>query len=208
MSYSTYIGSVPKRTYNKIKSLSIEELCKFYNLDNPEYLDNKLFTTKLYDFGKANDFEFPKGSLKTFFKKKETNKIFHNDDIDFYLTDKVLLEYIINHYKSKIQTYYDKMILPLLSDNATVLKSHTVEYEDEINNKYDFSKITTEEQNAIYDIINHVRLIRSEWQIGTFDLNKGAEITSSWKYEYNIFELVRIYKTFDWKRNNLVYYGQ
>ena len=40
-----------------------------------------------------------------------------------------------------------------------------------------------------------------------FGVENGNSITSSWKYEYAIFELVRIYKSFDWKRNVMIYYG-
>jgi hypothetical protein len=40
-----------------------------------------------------------------------------------------------------------------------------------------------------------------------YDLNRDDEVTTSWKYEYAIFELVRIYKTFDWKKNVMIYYG-
>jgi hypothetical protein len=35
----------------------------------------------------------------------------------------------------------------------------------------------------------------------------NSRLVSSWKYEYEIFELVKIYKTFDWKRNVMIYYG-
>lgn len=41
-----------------------------------------------------------------------------------------------------------------------------------------------------------------------FNLDDGKdEVTSSWKYEYSIFELVRIYKSFDWENNVMIHYG-
>lgn len=47
-----------------------------------------------------------------------------------------------------------------------------------------------------------------EWlRLTPYNLDEGDEITTSWKYEYSIFELVRIYKTFDWKNNVMIYYG-
>ena len=74
--------------------------------------------------------------------------------------------------------------------------------------KFDFTNITDEEQTALYKMITHVRNMRTEWTHMTpFHLDKGDEITLSWKYEYAIFELVRIYKTFNWKKNIMVYYG-
>ena len=50
--------------------------------------------------------------------------------------------------------------------------------------------------------------MRIEWtRLTPFNLEDGEEITTSWKYEYGIFELVRIYKSFDWKKNVMIYYG-
>jgi hypothetical protein len=75
---------------------------------------------------------------------------------------------------------------------------------------FDFSKITEEQQTCLYEIIEHVNQMRHEWKNNDyppFKLRSGDEVTTSWKYEYIIFELVRLYKTFDWKKNVLVYYG-
>jgi len=35
----------------------------------------------------------------------------------------------------------------------------------------------------------------------------GSEMISSWKYEYAIFDLVRIYREFDWENDVLIYTG-
>jgi hypothetical protein len=40
-----------------------------------------------------------------------------------------------------------------------------------------------------------------------YNLEKKDNITTSWKYEYSIFELVYIYKKFDWENDLLIYYG-
>ena len=52
---------------------------------------------------------------------------------------------------------------------------------------------------------------RREWSTEfclpySLDLEK-PEVVSSWQREYVLFELVRIYKTFDWEKDLLVYYG-
>lgn len=40
------------------------------------------------------------------------------------------------------------------------------------------------------------------------DLGENRErITGDWSYEYVIFELVRLYKVFDWENNDLVLVG-
>jgi hypothetical protein len=41
-----------------------------------------------------------------------------------------------------------------------------------------------------------------------FNLDEDKEtVVVSWKYEYSVFELVRIFKTFDWENNKMVWYG-
>jgi hypothetical protein len=74
---------------------------------------------------------------------------------------------------------------------------------------FDFSKITQVEKNALHKILSHVFSYSTEWKCLTpYNLNEDLpQITDSWKYEYAIFELVHIYKTFDWNKNIMVYYG-
>jgi hypothetical protein len=175
------------------------------------------FGKELYEFGKYTDFEPPKGSLKTFFKNKELNK-YYTDEHDFNIVTPEFLAYIIDSYKKIVTDYYNDMMNPFFGkkverydrDNPTdFLNSVNVEY-NYPNNKYkfDFSLITQEEQNSLWKIIDHVRSMRTEWTaITPYDLSRGDEVTTSWKYEYVIFELVRIYKTFDWKKNVMIYYG-
>ena len=145
------------------------------------------------------------------------NKEFTNEH-DFAIVTPEFLEYIIDSYKKRVEDYYNKMMVPFFGEKedrysrdkpTDFLNSVKVEYNFP-NNKYnfDFSKITQEEQNALWDIIDHVRTMRFEWvQTKPYDLSSGDDVTTSWKYEYVIFELVRIYKTFDWKKNVMVYYG-
>lgn len=225
MGYRTYIGSMPKREYNKIKSMTKDQLIEHYKVEREDYeieegylgMGVYDFGEELYEFGKYTDFEPPKGSQKTFFKNKELNKYF-TDEHDFAIVTPEFLEYIIEGYKKRVEDYYNKMMQPFFGKQESsfsrgeptdFLNSVKVEY-NYPNNKYnfDFSKITQEEQNALWDIIDHVRTMRFEWvQTKPYDLSSGDEVTTSWKYEYGIFELVRIYKSFDWKRNVMVYYG-
>lgn len=222
MGYRTYIGSMPKKEYNKIKSMTKEQLIEHYNLKD-EVEENYIgmgvynFGQKLYEFGKYTDFNPPKKSLKTFFKNKELNAYF-TDEHDFNIVTPEFLEYIIESYNNRITAYYNDMVNPFLGKRDSLfdretptnfLNSIQVDYKYPKNDyKFDFSLITQEEQNALWEMIDHIRSMRSEWTVLTpYDLKKGDEITSSWKYEYGIFELVRIYKSFDWKRNVMIYYG-
>ena len=225
MGYRTYIASMPKREYNKIKSMTKDQLIEHYKIKREDYeieegyigMGVYDFGKRLYEFGKYTDFEPPKGSLKTFFKNKELNK-YYIEDHDFNIVTPEFLAYIIDSYKQRVADYYNDMITPFFGkqdsfqDRAkptNFLNSVQTEY-GYPNSKhvFDFSLITQDEQNALWKVIDHVRTMRTEWTAMTpYDLTSGDEVTTSWKYEYVIFELVRIYKTFDWKRNVMIYYG-
>lgn len=211
MGYRNYIGFIPKKEYNKIKNLSKEELYALKNEDLEDgYVSPNDFITELYNFGKYCDFE-TKGYVKPFFKNKEHQKI-HTEDTELYIVQKEFFEQIILNYEEKIKKYYTEMLSPFKGFNdSEMIKSvkHDYSYKnDKITYTFDVTKVTPEEQTSIIEMINHIRSMSMEWtHLKPYNLNDGNEITTSWKYEYAQFELVRIYKTFDWKKNVMVYYG-
>ena len=198
---------MPKKEYNKIKSLTLAEISSYYNIDiNDFHFDVSKHTTKLYDLGEVIKFAEPKKSKKTFFKKNELIEMY--DDVDLYIINKEFLYSIIEAYKNQIKNYYNDMVLPLLSDDSKLLDTAKSIYEfNQTKHEFDFSNITSDEQTALYKIIRHVRSLRTEWvDLDIFNLEDGDSITSSWKFEYAIFELVRIYKSFDWKKDIMIYH--
>lgn len=230
MGYRLYISSIPKRKYNKIKNLSREELWKFYNegkeIDKTDedweddlYIGTYDLGDDLYEFGKYVNF-YNKKTCKPFFKNKETHD-YYNSDGEVYIVTKEFLEAVIESYKEKVQKYYNDMMTPFFGNSEerpwgtptnflNSVESKTVFKEDGIDHEYtfDFAKITPEEQTALWKIIDHVRSFRTEWvQLTPYNLENGNAITTSWKFEYGIFELVRIYKDFDWKKNVMYYHG-
>jgi hypothetical protein len=210
---------MPKKEYNKIKSMTKVQLYEFYKDsehmrgEKPEdfYIGVYNYGKELYEFGKYVDFEPPKKSMKHFFKKQELKERY--EEYDFYVVTPEFLEYIIESYTKKIQKYYKEMVMPFLGEeeykSSEFLKSVQTKYGVESNNyKFDFSKITDAEQTALYKMIEHIRSFSSEWNyLLPYNLKQGEEVSISWKYEYGLFELVRIYKTFDWKKNVMIYYG-
>jgi len=218
MGYRTYIGSMPKREYNKIKSMSFEQLKDHYPnkehvSDDDWYKGVYEYGTELYEFGKYDGFEPPKKSLKRFFKNKELMARY--DEYDFYIVTKEFLAYVISTYQERIKKYYQVMVAPFSREkerSSEFLKSIESEYHwsSEPFTKYTFdgTKLTGEEQTAIIEMINHVKSMNMEWcGLPPFSLEHGDTITTSWKYEYGIFGLINIYKTFNWKKNVMIYYG-
>lgn len=220
MGYRTYIGVMPKREYNNIKPMNEEQLKKFYGIENEEgedywYKGVYEYGKELYCFGKDVDFNPPKKSMKPFFKDKKLMERYAESD--FHIVTKEFLEYLIETYRKRVADYYNDMMTPFFGKSedfgenpTTFLNSIKTKYKFPNNDiVFDFSLITQEEQNALFKIIEHIRTMRPEWtHLIPYDLNDGRdEITTSWKYEYGIFELVRIYKSFDWKKNVMIYYG-
>ena len=217
MGYRTYIGVMPKKEYNKIKSLTLDQLRERYPTDGDGdywYKGPYEFGERLYEFGKYTDFNPPKDSLKPFFKKKSTQEFYA--DTEFHVVTKEFLAYVIDSYKQRVINYYNEMLNPFfgnLGETDTTasdfIKSVKTEYgyrKDKRN--YDFSKITQEEENALFNVFEHLLSMSTEWvSLSPYDLETKDTVTDSWKYEYSIFELVRIYKSFDWKRNVMTYYG-
>ena len=55
---------------------------------------------------------------------------------------------------------------------------------------------------------DHFRNMLSEWTLNPLNMDEESPaISDSWKYEYQVFELVRLLKTFDWDNYVLFYYG-
>jgi len=181
MGYRNYIGYISKKEYNKIKSLNKDELFNFSGDD--DYYSVRNFIKELHELGKYCEFN-TRGLTKKFFKNKDLND-YYNSDMELFIVDKQFLEMIINTYSEFIKKHYKDMMSDV-----------------DVNNEETWTK----EKFAI--IFQHIRSFSIEWtQLTPYNLNEGEEITTSWKYEYVVFELVRIYKSFDWKRNIMVYYG-
>lgn len=225
MGYRTYIAEMPKREYNKIKSMNKDDLVKFYDIEIDGEADNDYeswykgvyeYGKDLYCFGKYTDFEPPKKSMKPFFKNKDLMKRY--EGYDFYIVTPEFLEYLIEYYSSLVEKNYNDLLNPLLGEQTDIftretpsefMKSVKTEYKyPKDKHSFDFSKITDEEQTAIFNLIQYTRSNRFEWlNDRPYDLKSGTEITSSWKYEYAVFELVNIYKNFDWKRKVMMFIG-
>lgn len=143
-----------------------------------------------------------------------------SQDCELYIVKDEFMINLIERYSLKINNIYKDMLNPFfenLNCKSDFLNSIEKIYGYKNKYKFDFSKITEEEQTSIFKMIEHIRNMGIEWGVAThslfknkipYDLNKNnPEITNSWKIEYSQFELIRIYKTFDWKNNIMIHYG-
>lgn len=210
MGYRNYLGSLPKKEYNKIKRFTLKELYEYKNeewsddpYDKPGYVAvYHIAYNRHYELGKYVE-QFPKKYFKSVFKNKETQKYF-TEDHDFYVVDKEFLKLLIEHYSEKIRKYYKDFLSPFFDDDN--IKAAFMKSKD--------TPLTAEELSGVYKLIDHVRSMAMEWGVSSwfddmrpYSLEQGKELVTSWKYEYSIFNLVNLYHTFDWKKNVMIYYG-
>ena len=212
MGYRLYIGSLPRKEWDEIKDFTIDEV-KRYKGEDPEDEDSYVAVyhiayNELHEFGKYVDYKNDKIPV---FSNEETQKYF-DDEHDFYIVDKKFLEFVIDEYKNKNRSYFSDM---KFNPESEFIKSKSKTVSDSIDNlydyNYDFSKLTQDECNMLHEIISHINDKNHEWDnnwTSPYSLDDSSDcIVNSWKYEYAIFELVRIYKSFDWDNNVMVYYG-
>ena len=211
MGYRNYLGSLPKKEYNKIKSMTLQELYEFKNeewsddpYDKPGHVGvyDIAYNTH-YELGKYVD-QFPKKFFKTVFKKKETQKHF-TEEHDFYVVEKEFVEELINYYSEKVGSIYKNLLDPFFDDEG---KSRAEFMADKSNH------LSEKDLTAVFLVLDHVKSMGMEWGVKfpwletkPYSLDPERELVSSWKYEYAIFNLVNLYRTFDWKRNIMIYYG-
>lgn len=178
MGYRHHIGILEKNKHELIKKMSVKQLKKWYG---DEYVPCYKITKEVYELGKYYDDNFMKPFKKKVFTKKATQKLYEGDQ-DFYIISKEGFEAIIDDYRQRVLEYYT---LLLKQDKTDLLINRITTIEQAIE-----SKIRTWGENC------------TKFKLYPYSI-QGEQITTSWDFEYAIFELVRIYKTIDWE-NQLI----
>lgn len=197
MGYRNYIGSISKLEHDKIKNFTKEELYEYKNepLDEMGYIGPYDIVESIYELGKDVDV-FPAEFFKPFFENQTLQNDFNNDH-ELFLVDKDFLKFVLDRYYDKVRSYYKSLLEPFQTDDKFPRLKDPKTYSPQ----------------DVYNVVKHIESISYEWGCSPFSdrppykIDDGEAITTSWKYEYAQFELVRIYKTFDWENNNMVYYG-
>jgi hypothetical protein len=154
---------------------------------------------ELYEIGKAWDFD-DTTNISRFF----THEMSWEGDMEFSIANKEFLLGIIENYKQKIISYHEDLYNYMAKLDPKVLREY------KLKRIVDEEKVMPEKDSdhALDKVKEYFKEKVWEWkQLIPFDLNDSQSITTSWKFEYVIFELVRIYKTFDWENNLLIWSG-
>lgn len=199
MGYSHYLYAIPKEQVAEIQACkTANDLTEFakrhsYPYDEDDgWLSIYKVGKELYDLGKYSEIGFKLESERpSVFTSDELKEEY--SDYGFALLTKDDFKLIIEFYRQKIVDWFKSLLE--IKDSS----KFTAEYTKE---QYQFEMLKGTIQNKI-DI----------WSgkycgITPIDLEpENEQINNSWLYEYAIFELVRLYKIFDWKNNELVLVG-
>lgn len=199
MGYIHCLYAIPKKQIKEIQACKTpEDWTNFAKRHDYPYDDDDGWLSpykvgkEIYELGKHSEIGF---KLET-----ERPSVFTSDelkekylDYGFALLTKDDFKSIIEFYRQKIISWFKSLLE--IKDSSKFTAEFTKE-------QYQFEILKREVQDKI-----------DAWSgkyvgISPIDLDDDKEqITDDWSYEYAIFELVRLYKAFDWENNDLVLIG-
>ena len=195
MGYRQYIYSVPTWLVDEIHKCKTEdefiktmqkfrnEIVEYEPLDEKYYVPLYNLGEKLFEFGKyyENSDEMYKHG-DSLFSSEELREQYQ--DYGAIVLDPSGIECAIEWFKKKVENIYQDL-LQEKSDNMW-------------DDRSQFDRLKSHANDYLY-----------WWKgKGPGNLNKETDcIVNSWLYEHEYFELVRIYKTFDWDNDSMIFLG-
>ena len=199
MSYRHRIYKFPKSFAEDCRACSTkEDFQKVYfkyctderinkdQLESENYWPLYYLGEQLFDFGSYDNAEEIYKHGDALFYSLELRKAY--DDNSPIVLDKSGLLCAIEWNRNRVADIYED----LLREKST----------DKWNNQNQFDRMKV-----------HIKNQYEEWrneffpELKPYDLSDRKCIVSSWKYEYQIFELVRVYKEIDWENDCIIFYG-
>lgn len=197
MGYRRYLYALNKTFVKQIQLCKTnKDWCRLvedqgYKVDYEEgegYFAPRQLSGEFYELGKEAFLNLEQ-TCPQIFTSKELRDYY--EDYGFNLLTQENFKQIIESYKEKIIDYFSYLLNP-------EAPSHY--YKPPL-------KITKEELWKRH-IEEKLFTWQSKYYTDPVDLSLDKEyITTSGLYEYVIFELIRLYKTFDWKNNDLALVG-
>lgn len=208
MGYRHYFYVANKIECEAVKDLSYNELLEYIKKKYPDSVEveeyegedaetyinfhKMLGQEEIFEFGKLYwDDTAERICAKGYplFANEDTRECFKY--YDPYVMGSDGLAEAINIYKQKIINYYKD----LLVDGAEVIAPFGITFKrDDIK--------------SIDKVHDHIKDQLYWWQTNAVNTDlDDPRLTKSWLYEHTIFELVRLYKTIDWEKKCLLFYG-
>lgn len=185
MGYRNYLSIVDKEVISEIQYMDYKQLVDtFGEVEESHFAPYDLPQIFLHNLGELDtlDDERMYAVGKPLFLKGETVECLSH--YKPYLVGKEGLVVLINMYKEKVIEHFKGL---LLDDTRG----------------FPHDKTASQKQET------YVKSMLDEWEkFPPFDMSESSDVIStSWKYEYIIFELVRQLKTVDFEKNTLIFYG-
>lgn len=189
MGYNCYLSKMKNEDVIKLRAMSKDEIIKKYNSywdpnepDEEYYVPGPYkFGERLYDLGSYPNYE--QDIIEKFGKK-----IFNQPELDDYYSGgyefseigECGLKYIIDYYSEQNANFYEGLI-----ETTTIIGSSDTKLDTFLKSRFGSWK---NNQVVKLDGTPH-------------------KVTNDWNYEYAIFNLVALYKTFNWSEDTLILYG-
>lgn len=184
MGYSFHLGKVTKKKREAFKNLSVAAIKK---KNKEEYFRPYDIATKLFELGKEFELRTIKPHLQKFFTNPTTHKKLASGDPFFFILTKDGLK-------------------ALIEDMAEDIKKHFLDQEQQVI-KLSEGKLSEYDKSRL---LRNIGSKRDEWSnkygLTPYKLT-GPHLVNSCKFEYAIFELVNLYRTFNFKTNYLILYA-
>lgn len=210
MGYRQYFYEVDKSIVDRIRQCQTEEelynFCIANNIDcdKDEYGEEISYYCPLYHLGKEI-FEFGKYYENDSEIYKHGDSLFTSDELkeryreyDAIICDENAILCAIEWQKQHIINMYEHLV------NNTFENSYE---------RYAYPKDMDDKELHYKRLLSHCKDHLTWWKPmfgdhSATNLNKNKDnLVSSWLYEHTIFDLVRIYKTFDWENKCLMFIG-
>lgn len=188
MGYNLYLGEMTKDEVNALKTMPIKDIINKYTNDNTLPSPYEIVHEKLLDLGSYVDYEDTLVSNYNYgtriIKSEDTQEgDYYDTGYELCEISKEGLKFIINYYMKKASNYYSQLL-----NSLTIIGSDT-------NQLTSFLKR------------RKVDWLPDEKVLGALDFSDSPYLARSWDYEYNAFNLLLIYKSFDWQNKSLILYG-
>lgn len=189
-SYDDYVKTAVSYAQRNNKTVDFEDEDVVINGKTYPDIPFRMFGTELFDFGSGYDNAGKIQAMSTrVFKNAKLAK--HFEEYEPFLISKEGLRCAIEYYR-------DKIIKELTHSLAAPLNTPLDYMSPEDKCKaYVHEELKAWKQFEIFGNPEH----------NVYNLGEGDNLTSSCYIEFAIWDLVRIYKTFDWENNCMLFYG-
>lgn len=214
MWYRLYLAKMPKKDFEEMLNLSFDDFFEKYweESDKEDFKKNwekylpwiYKFTEELHWFWKYVDYS--EWMTPVIFKDKNINSRY--EERNFNKLDKGVIKLIIEEYSQKVANYYKWLIT--WTEKIWIFWIEL--WQRKLKRKKQMEEIFRHLQQRYYDFAE--KNIWKKSKKGKYKIFRWSKpyniekwpITSSREYEYNIFELIRIYRDFDETKEVLLYY--